>query len=182
MKIKSLFLAMALIGFGSQNAFAAEGRLNFIGEVVNSSCELANGSNGIITVAMGKIPVTKLAADGQGPEVGVHIDVTGCEKGTYYLVLDGTSVTESIIPNLLALTDAGTEGIAKNVGIRLTDLTDKDIVLDQPLDKTADPRIDFGEDEQDQTKRFELKARYVTWGNPVPGTADATARFTIVQY
>ncbi|WP_200853364.1 fimbrial protein, partial [Klebsiella pneumoniae] len=88
MKMKSLCLAMALVGFTSHYAAAADGTLNFIGKIVNSSCKLEGADkNGVIEVTMGSVPLSKLknGTNGTGPEVGVNISVSDCEKGTYYI-------------------------------------------------------------------------------------------------
>ncbi len=109
MKMKSLCLAMALVGLTSHYAAAADGTLYFSGTIVNSSCKLASGNNdGLIEVKMGAVPLSKLKNDtnGTGPEVGVNISVKDCDEGTYYIVLDGASATEAPITNVLAL-DAG---------------------------------------------------------------------------
>ncbi len=122
MKMKSLCLAMALVGLTSHYASAADGTLYFSGTIVNSTCKLASGNNdGLIEVKMGAVPLSKLKYDtnGTGPEVGVDISVKDCDEGTYYIVLDGASATEAPITNVLAL-DAGNP-TAKKVGIKLTD-------------------------------------------------------------
>lgn len=92
MKMKSLCLAMALVGLTSHYAAAADGTLYFIGKIVNSSCTLvSDNENGVIVVKMGSVPLSKLKNDtnGTGPEVGVNISVKNCDAGTYFIVLDG---------------------------------------------------------------------------------------------
>ncbi len=61
MKMKSLCLAMALVGLTSHYAAAADGTLYFSGTIVNSSCKLASGNEkGLIEVKMGAVPLSKL--------------------------------------------------------------------------------------------------------------------------
>ena len=181
MKMKSLCLAMALVGLTSHYAAAADGTLNFIGKIVNSSCKLEGADkNGVIEVTMGSVPLSKLKNDtnGTGPEVGVNISVKDCDEGTYYIVLDGASATEAPITNVLAL-DAGNP-TAKKVGIKLTDRNNTPVTLDKPFDPTVDPRITVN---ADGTGTFNLKAYYYTWDkdNAEAGDGNATARFTIIQ-
>ena len=181
MKMKSLCLAMALVGLTSHYAAAADGTLYFSGTIVNSSCKLASGNNdGLIEVKMGAVPLSKLKNDtnGTGPEVGVNISVKDCDEGTYYIVLDGASATEAPITNVLAL-DAGNP-TAKKVGIRLTDRNNTPVTLDKPFDPNVDPRITVN---ADGTGTFNLKAYYYTWDkdNAEAGDGNATARFTIIQ-
>ncbi|MGK1418858.1 fimbrial protein, partial [Klebsiella pneumoniae] len=117
--------------------------------------------------------------NGTGPEVGVNISVSDCEKGTYYIVLDGPSATEAPIPNILAL---DTDPIsAKKVGIKLTDRNNTPVTLDKPFDPTVDPSITIDADGGSGT--FYLKAYYYTWDTDEvdAGAGNATARFTIMQ-
>ncbi|HCI5533272.1 TPA: type 1 fimbrial protein, partial [Klebsiella pneumoniae] len=98
MKMKSLCLAMALVGLTSHYAAAADGTLNFIGKIVNSSCTLvSDNENGVIVVKMGSVPLSKLKNDtnGTGPEVGVNISVKNCDAGTYFIVLDGAPALDA---------------------------------------------------------------------------------------
>ena len=182
MKMKSLCLAMVLVGLTSHYAAAADGTLYFSGTIVNSTCKLASGNEkGLIEVKMGAVPLSKLKNDtnGTGPEVGVNISVSDCEKGTYYIVLDGPSATEAPIPNILALdTDPNS---AKKVGIKLTDRNNTPVTLDKPFDPTVDPSITIDADGGSGT--FYLKAYYYTWDTDEvdAGAGNATARFTIMQ-
>ena len=168
MKMKSLCLAMALVGLTSHYAAAADGTLYFSGTIVNSSCKLASGNNdGLIEVKMGAVPLSKLKND-----------TKDCYEGTYYIVLDGASATEAPITNVLAL-DAGNP-TAKKVGIKLTDRNNTPVTLDKPFDPNVDPRITVN---ADGTGTFNLKAYYYTWDkdNAEAGDGNATARFTIIQ-
>ena len=182
MKMKSLCLAMALVGLTSHYATAADGTLNFVGKIVNSTCEL-EGANaqGVIEVKMGSVPLSKLKNDtnGAGPEVGVNISVKNCEEGTYYIVLDGASATDAPITNVLAL-DADPDS-AEKVGIKLTARDNTPVTLDKPFDPDVDPSITIDADGGSGT--FNLKAYYYTWDktNVKAGDGNATARFTIMQ-
>ncbi|WP_226939295.1 fimbrial protein, partial [Klebsiella pneumoniae] len=137
MKMKSLCLAMALVGLTSHYASAADGTLYFSGTIVNSTCKLASGNNdGLIEVKMGAVPLSKLKNDtnGTGPEVGVNISVKDCDEGTYYIVLDGASATEAPITNVLAL-DAGNL-TAKEVAIKWSaapDMTPQTVLYRRPV-------------------------------------------------
>ncbi len=94
MKIITLCLATVFAGLAAGSALAAEGKLNFIGKVVNASCKLEGVSDsGVIGVSMGAIPLSRLknSQSGTGPAVGIDIRVKDCEKGTYYIVVDGPS-------------------------------------------------------------------------------------------
>lgn len=61
MKIITLCLATVFAGLAAGSALAAEGKLNFIGKVVNASCKLEGVSDsGVIGVSMGAIPLSRL--------------------------------------------------------------------------------------------------------------------------
>ena len=124
MKIITLCLATVFAGLAAGSALAAEGKLNFIGKVVNASCKLEGVSDsGVIGVSMGAIPLSRLknSQSGTGPAVGIDIRVKDCEKGTYYIVVDGPSPAGTPENRVLALDGSGKP--ASNVGILLTDRT-----------------------------------------------------------
>ncbi|HCI5935096.1 TPA: type 1 fimbrial protein [Klebsiella quasipneumoniae subsp. quasipneumoniae] len=182
MKITTLGLAMLFVGLAAGPVYAADGTLNFIGRVVNGACKLEGaGNNGVIDISMGDIPLSRLknSQSGTGPAVGVDIRVKDCEKGTYYIVMDGPSPTATPENHVLALNDSGKP--AGSVGILLTDRTGTPIGLDAHLDPQHDPRIEIPVDGGSGT--FSLKAFYYTWdkAHVLPGDGNATARFTIMQ-
>ena len=131
MKIITLCLATVFAGLAAGSALAAEGKLNFIGKVVNASCKLEGVSDsGVIGVSMGAIPLSRLknSQSGTGPAVGIDIRVKDCEKGTYYIVVDGPSPAGTPENRVLALDGSGKP--ASNVGILLTDRTGTPLSLD----------------------------------------------------
>ena len=118
MKLISLCLATLVAGLVAGPVGAADGTLNFIGKVVNGACKLEGaGDNGVINVSMGDIPLSRLknSQSGTGPAVGVDIRVKDCEKGTYYIVVDGPTPTGMPEHRVLALDGRGKP--AGNVGI-----------------------------------------------------------------
>ena len=112
MKIITLCLATVFAGLAAGSALAAEGKLNFIGKVVNASCKLEGVSDsGVIGVSMGAIPLSRLknSQSGTGPAVGIDIRVKDCEKGTYYIVVDGPSPADTPENRVLALDEGHVE-------------------------------------------------------------------------
>ena len=112
MKIITLCLATVFAGLAAVPALAAEGKLNFIGKVVNASCKLEGVSDsGVIDVSMGAIPLSRLknSQSGTGPAVGIDIRVKDCEKGTYYIVVDGPSPADTPENRVLALDEGHVE-------------------------------------------------------------------------
>lgn len=177
MKIKPLCLAMLMLGLSSTATLAADGKLTFRGNIGNSSCSVTSGDE--ITVAMGKVPVETLEKDADGPAVGFAITLQGCKQGTYYLVLDGVSPEGQ--PNILALDNSTGDDVAKGVGIKISDISDKPVTLTKGLDVNNDAMVSIGGDGGSGT--FYLKAHYFAFDQSSlkAGTADATATFTIVQ-
>ena len=178
MKIITLCLATVFAGLAAGSALAAEGKLNFIGKVVNASCKLEGVSDsGVIGVSMGAIPLSRLknSQSGTGPAVGIDIRVKDCEKGTYYIVVDGPSPAGTPETRVLALDGSGKP--ASNVGILLTDRTGTPL----SLDAQHDPRIEISVDGGPGT--FRLNAFYYACdkAHADPGDGNATARFTIMQ-
>lgn len=69
MKIITLCLATVFAGLAAVPALAAEGKLNFIGKVVNASCKLEGvNDSGVIDVSMGAIPLSRLKNSQSGTE------------------------------------------------------------------------------------------------------------------
>lgn len=175
MKIITLCLATVFAGLAAGSALAAEGKLNFIGKVVNASCKLEGVSDsGVIGVSMGAIPLSRLknSQSGTGPAVGIDIRVKDCEKGTYYIVVDGPSPAGTPENRVLALDGSGKP--ASNVGILLTDRTGTPLSLDERLDPQHDPRIEISVDGGSGT--FRLNAFYYTRDKAHMDLATATRR------
>lgn len=176
MNIKTLCFATVVLTAMAQYACAADGTLTFKGNITNSSCSLQSGTGGNITVPLGSIPKTNFKAKNDlGPKVGFTISVTGCTKGTYYLVLDGTTVENE--QNVLALDSTG-EGFATGVGVQVSGVNDAPITISKTIDP-SDASITVGDD---GAGVFLLKANYIAIADEVDaGTANATAHFTIIQ-
>lgn len=180
MKLKSLCAAMVALGLFTSFAHAADGKLKFVGQIGSSSCKLSGESTAEITVPMGTIPMETLKQDANGPEVGFAINLTGCQPGTYYLVLDGVSPSGQ--PNVLDLDNATASTTAKGVGIQIKDISDQNITLSKTLDK-SDASITIAEGDTSGCGTFFLKANYYAYNKDAvtTGEANATATFTIVQ-
>lgn len=173
MKIITLCLATVFAGLAAVPALAAEGKLNFIGKVVNASCKLEGVSDsGVIDVSMGAIPLSRLknSQSGTGPAVGIDIRVKDCEKGTYYIVVDGPSPADTPENRVLALDGSGKP--ASKVGILLTDRTGTPLSLDERLDPQHDPsHRDPGGRRLRNLQAERLLLHLGTKPTPIPATA-----------
>lgn len=178
MKLKSLCMAMVVMGLSTTFAHAADGTLKFEGTITSSTCKIQGQDTAEITVPMAGVSVSDLQNTANGPDVGFDINMTGCESGTYYLVLNG--VTPAGQQDVLELEAPDDEGTAKGVGIIITDIDNKKITLSNTLDYANDLKVVVNENGEGT---FRLKAHYYAFnqGTLSPGAADAVANFTVVQ-
>lgn len=153
----------------AQQAFAANGVINFTGEIVKSACDVTSDSKNI-AVQLGKWPTTALASAGQttSPQ-SFKINVANCEAGNYTVRLDGTAVDSGANSDLLAVT-----GGATNVGIQVTGLDNKVV----PLNKALTNGYTFTIDSQ-KNGVADLKAFYKATAAATEGQANAVANFSI---
>ena len=179
MKLKSLCMAMVVMGLSTTFAHAADGTLKFKGSIGSSTCTISGAANSTIEVPMGVIPKETLQKNAIGPEVGFAINLTNCDPGKYYLVLDGVSPAGQ--ENVLQLDDPNGGDTAKGVGIQIKDISDNNITLSKSLSET-DAHIEITGTEKGGGTFF-LKANYYAFDQSAltTGTADATATFTIIQ-
>ncbi len=164
--LSALAFATSLV---AQQALAANGVINFTGEIVKSACDVTSGSKNI-DVQLGKWPTTALASAGQttSPQ-SFKINVTNCDAGNYTVRLDGTAVDSGANSDLLAVT-----GGATNVGIQVTGLNNKVV----PLNKALTDGYTFTSDSQGNGVA-DLKAFYKATGAATEGQANAVANFSI---
>lgn len=173
------FAALATIGLLSQGAFAADGTINFTGEIVDAPCSISPNSQNM-TVPLGK--VSRTAFDGATAGTAVvgkkatpakfTIDLLGCgatAKGAT-VTFTGTADTDA---TLLRLANAGQVGVgaASGVAIELGDSAGTKIPLGQESGQYV---LGLG----DNSLKFQ--AAYIATKTAVTvGPANATAQFTV---
>ncbi|WP_054177562.1 fimbrial protein [Trabulsiella odontotermitis] len=172
---KILLPAAALIlSATAMNAYAANGKVEFTGEIVKSTCNVISGDQDK-QVFIGKYPTSAFANVGDvTASKAFTISLEKCEQGNYSLRFDGPTVAGN--PNLLSVDQA------KGVGIEILDNNEKIIPINQTAgDDSAWVAITpSGQDASDGTATFNLKARYKSFDKVVEaGTANANANFTI---
>ncbi|AHG20962.1 ferrous iron transporter B [Chania multitudinisentens RB-25] len=153
---------------GSVSAFAADGQINFTGEIIDSACEVVNNVSSPLNVSMGKI--AKTAFSGKGSTAAATkftLQLNNCPATLTGATVkfDGTTVAGD--NSVLALTSGGATG----VGIQLSDsssvLALNTASASYPLQSTGTNNLDF-------------VARYVaTAATVTAGAANAVASFTI---
>ncbi len=169
---KSIIVSMiaAAFIFTGNTVLAADGDIEFTGEIIDQACELANGSEAI-KVNLGK--VAKTAFQGSG-------STAAATKFTLKLINCPATVSSSTVKfdatsysgNDTIIAIKNESGAATGVGIQLSDTQNSVIPLytaskSFPLSSTQDNDLDF-------------LARYIAQSDTVTaGPANATATFTI---
>ncbi|MFK1433114.1 fimbrial protein [Pseudomonas aeruginosa] len=194
--MKSL-LAAAVASLVVGNAMAADGTINFTGEIVAASCTMTGGAgtsvgggkgNQIIDVNLGKVSVDSLGTTAGGAIAGgtnINLELDCGNTGTGLKVVKvkfapnaGGSGTDTDDTRLLKTT-----GTAKNVGIgifdtnnKLIDLGANDLGITGNLveDDTDPQKIKY-------TAKLNLVAGYVRTNAdlPIAGEANGTLPFTL---
>ncbi|MBS0340537.1 MAG: fimbrial protein [Proteobacteria bacterium] len=161
--------AFAVVGLLSQGAFAADGTINFEGEIINSTCSVSPKSQNM-TVPLGKIKssVLKVAGDLSTPSK-FTIDLLDCDAAKAKVTFSGPP--DAINTDLLRLA-GGLVGTtqATNVGVRIEDSSGVQIKLGQESQEYA---VLPG------ANSLQFQARYQATGQSTVGIANATAQFTI---
>ncbi|QUT15774.1 fimbrial protein [Rahnella inusitata] len=177
--IKTAVLLTA-IALSSSSAFAADGQVKFTGKILDAACTVDGATDGAITVTMGEVSKTSLAAAGDTTDATkFHIKLSACPDAltTASIKFDGTAMGGD--DSILALT-AGTvdDPSAEQVGIQITDSAGAVVPLytaSTAIPATAGGTADTG------TFDLPFTARYISTGAAVKaGVADAAANFTVV--
>ncbi|HCT9109858.1 TPA: fimbrial protein [Proteus mirabilis] len=171
--MRKSFIAMLIATtsiFVANNALAADGTIDFTGEIIDNACELAAGSDAL-KVNLGKVSKTAL------PSAGVTAAAT---KFTIKLINCPATVSTASVKfdaksysgddTVIALKQES--GVATGVGIQITDDTNTVVPLftaskTYPLKEDGENNLDF-------------RARYIAKTDSVTaGLANANATFTI---
>lgn len=171
--MRKSFIAMLIATtsiFVANNALAADGTIDFTGEIIDNACELAAGSDAL-KVNLGKVSKTAL------PSAGVTAAAT---KFTIKLINCPATVSTASVKfdaesysgddTVIALKQES--GVATGVGIQITDDANTVVPLftaskAYPLKEGVENNLDF-------------RARYIAKTDSVTaGLANANATFTI---
>ncbi|OZS65914.1 ferrous iron transporter B [Proteus mirabilis] len=171
--MRKSFIAMLIATtsiFVANNALAADGTIDFTGEIIDNACELAAGSDAL-KVNLGKVSKTAL------PSAGVTAAAT---KFTIKLINCPATVSTASVKfdaesysgddTVIALKQES--GVATGVGIQITD--DANTVVPLFTASKNYPLKEDGENNLDFIARYIAKTDSVT-----AGLANANATFTI---
>ncbi|AZF03587.1 MULTISPECIES: fimbrial protein [unclassified Pseudomonas] len=183
-------LAIAVSGFIANSAMAADGVINFTGEIVAVTCDATGGSTGgnasaqNIDVDLGKVAMDSLQnSEGgivSGTAINVKLDCGGTAEGLNFVKMKFDPLSGSGV-DLVNGSLLKTVGTATGVGIGVYNSENELLNLSANESITA-PLVgeEVGEDETNYTADIVLRASYVASGGPVaPGTANGTLPFTL---
>ncbi|MEQ4676162.1 fimbrial protein [Providencia vermicola] len=156
--------------FAINNALAADGTIDFTGEITDQACELAAGSDAL-KVNLGKVSKTALPSAGS---------TAAATKFTIKLINCPAAVTtasvkfdaDSYLGDDTVIKLKEEAGVATGVGIQITDDVNTVVPLftaskNYPLQQNVENNLDF-------------RARYIAKSDTVTtGPANGTATFTI---
>lgn len=185
-------LASSFVGLFATSALAADGTINFTGEITAASCSATagagtsvSGAKGkqVIDVKLGKVSIDSLSGTPigivAGTAININLDCSNTAAGltTVKLQFDPSSGSgvDAKNNNLLKTT-----GVAKGVGIALYDSSNSLInltgngTINGALVKTgADPDVKYA-------ANLNMRAAYMANGDEiVPGTANGELPFTL---
>lgn len=191
---KKGLLVAALASALANTAMAADGTINFTGDIVAASCNITGGAgtnvggskgNHTIDVNLGKVSIDALGGTaGSGIAGGTNINLeldcgnTGTGLTTVAVKFDPRSGSGIDGNNVSLLKTSGT---ATGVGIGIYDTSGK--LLNLSANETFDAPLVKGGTDPDftYTAKLDLRAGYVKSGAAAPtaGTANGTLPFTL---
>ncbi|HDU3681984.1 TPA: type 1 fimbrial protein [Klebsiella aerogenes] len=193
MKLFKLALITSAIFAFSQAAIAADGTINFTGEIIAASCVASSGAgttvggavgSQTVNVDLGKVSIDSLggtAAAGiaAGKSINLNLDCGNTAAGLTTVKLGFDPMAGSGIDqknnSLLKIT-----GTAEGVGIGMFDANNQLINLSANEGYTASLVKTGADDAAKYTAALNMRAAYVPNGATlVPGTANGTLPFTL---
>lgn len=173
MKKNLMAVAFAVTAaLSASTAMAADGNINFTGEILDAACNVDVGATSALVVDLGKVKKSAFNGDGStASATKFTLKLSDCPStiSKAAVKFDGTAYAGD--NTVLALT-SGT-GVATGVGIQLMDATNTVVPL-----FTASSTYDL---EESVVNNLDFYARYIQKGaSVVAGKADATTSFTIV--
>lgn len=170
MKINTLALSASLLAAASVVS-AADGTINFTGELVDAACTVAASTADPLAVELGTYSTSSLASNGeQTVATPFAIDLENCSAGTLTgVAAKFEGAADASNSNLFAVT-----GGASNVGIQVEDPTNGNTVMaPNTLPASYQPLADG-------VNSLNYQARYVATGAATAGSANATVTYSIV--
>lgn len=169
--MKKILLASAVVtALFSASTFAADGTVNFNGEITDNACKVDIGANNTMTVNLGSVARTAFTAAGDhASATGFKLKLANCPKSVASAVVKFDGVGYDSDTSVLKLTQE--TGVATGVAVELSDVSQTKLPL-----FTASASYPLTEGEN----TLQFYARYVAMTNSVTsGPANATSTFTL---
>ncbi|MGG4675466.1 MULTISPECIES: fimbrial protein [Providencia] len=166
------YLIAASSVFAINNVLAADGTIDFTGEITDQACELATGSDAF-TVNLGKISKTALPSTGStAAATKFTIKLENCPQTVTSATVKFDATSYAGDSSVLQLTDPTAATTAKNVGIQIQDVTGTTVPLFTESSAYAL--------KEKTVNNLDFTARYIAMSDSVGvGQANSTATFTI---
>ncbi|MBD9383494.1 fimbrial protein [Achromobacter sp. ACM02] len=165
------FALLATAAAISQTAWAEDGRINFIGEIVDAPCDVSPQATNLV-VPLGKVSRTTLdgAVGKYSTPAQFELQLANCSATAKGASVTFTGTADTINTDTLAI-GIGELGSATGVAVELRDSTQKKIKLGA---ESPEYTLRAG------TNNLKFGAVYVSTANTVTvGPANATAQFTV---
>ncbi len=165
------FALLAAAAAVSQAALAEDGRVNFVGEIVDAPCDVSPQATNLV-VPLGKVSRTTLdgAVGKYSTPAQFELQLANCSATAKGASVTFTGAADSVNTDTLAI-GLGEVGSATGVAVELRDAAQKKIKLG-----TASPDYTL----RAGTNNLKFGAVYVSTTNKVTvGPANATAQFTV---
>lgn len=176
MNMKKLLISLAVLSaINTGVALAADGTINFTGEIVDTSCQV-DSSSANMTVDLGK--VNKTSFTNVGDEMSATkftIKLTGCPTTPAGVTQAAIKFEGESVPgddSVLALTDVA--DVATGVGVEIKDWADNPVLM-KTTPTAYLPMGTSGEMSLNYTAYYRSTAASVT-----SGKANAATSFTVV--
>lgn len=155
----------------ASSAFAADGQVNFIGQIIDTGCDVVNTPSNPLLVTLGAVYNTAFQSPGDtAAATDFTLKLTGCPATVTSAQVKFDGVADNGNNRILRLTQD--TGVATGVGIQLSDTSND--VLPLYTASTAYPLV-VGDND------LNFVARYVATSIPVGmGPANAVATFTLI--
>lgn len=171
MKKTLITLALVASGFVASSVYAADGTVNFVGEITDSAC-IVDSTSQTLQVTLGKVAATSFNGAGSySAATQFKLVLKDCPTGatTATVKFDGTSVAND--NSVLALTPGGATG----VGVELSDASQHVVNL---FTNSAPYTLATG---AGSSTDLDFTARYKALGSAIePGVANASVQFSII--
>lgn len=158
--------------FSLTQVYAADGTVNFTGEIIDQACTVDIGANNTMTVDLGRVARTAFIATGdEASATKFTIKLINCPATVTAAKVRFDGANDTTNSDLLALTQMS--GSANGVAIKLMTANKELLGLNQlnsytyPLSSTQDNLLDF------------YAAYQSTMAAVVAGPANAVANFTV---